>query len=215
MSELEEQLKATKEYQEQKALSVVEPKDESQIVQSAIMKAGTQATTLKDAIDIGVTGKALQKDGVIETLTDKKEKELNEDANARLISATTERIAKEKELIEIEKEKIKTETEKAKAYFEAHKEVLGYAFCYNPMTIPYMRVMSVIGTIAMYLLRYGLFLPFFIAGKLLEMVVEIVGNVGGAIKKEALKIVVGVVVVVFLIAVGIGCYFGIPFILSK
>lgn len=193
----------------------IEPKDENHMVQSALMKAGTQATTLKEAIDIGITGKALQDDGVVDDLKDKKKLELNEDANARLIAAMKERIEKEKELIEIEKQKIETETQKAKAYFEAHKKVLGYAFCYDPMTIPYMKVMSVVGTIMMYVLRYGLFGIFFVAGKLLEMFAEIVGAVGGEIKKEALKIIVGVAVVVFLIAVGIACYIGIPLLLNR
>ena len=201
--------------QKNDGLAIVEQKSETTIVQNALSKAGTQATTLKEAIDIGVTGKALQDDGVIDNLKDKKKLELNEDANARLIGAMTERIAKEKELIEIEKQKIETETQKAKAYFEAHKKVLGYAFCYDPMTIPYMKVMSVVGTIMMYIIRYGLFGIFFVAGKLLEMFAEIVGAVGGEIKKEALKIIVGVAVVVFLIAVGIACYIGIPLLLNR
>lgn len=188
------------------AVVVTEPKDETEMVQSALIKAGMQANKLKDVIDIGVTGKALQKDGVIETLTDKKEQELTEDATAKLEEAKAGRSAKEKDRID-------AEIETAKAYFNAHEEVLRYAFCNKPMTVPYMKVMAVVGTIVMYIFKYGLFLPFFVAGKLLEMIVEIVGSVGGAIKKEALKIVVGVIVVIFLIAIGIGCYLGIPLLL--
>ena len=202
------------ETEQKNDLAIIEQKTETTIVQNALSKAGTQATTLKEAIDIGVTGKALQKDGVVETLTDKKEKELNEDANARLIAAMTERIAKEKELLEIEKEKIKTETEKAKAYFEAHKKVLWYAWCKDPMTIPYMKTFSVLGTFIMWLIKI-ITAPIWISGQIIGAVVEVAGDIGEKITSNAVKIVVSVLVVLILIAVGIGCYILLPMALSR
>lgn len=194
--------------------STIEPKDESQMVQSALMKAGTQATTLKDAIDVGVTGTALRSDGVIETLTDKKKQELNEDANARLIGAMTERISKEKELVEIEKQKIETETEKAKAYFEAHKKVLWYAWCKEPMTIPYMKTFAVLGTFLMWVIKI-ITAPIWLSGQIIGAVVEVVGDIGEKITSNAIKIVVSVLVVLILIAVCVGSYIAFPVLLGK
>lgn len=189
---------------------VVEPKDENQMVQSALMKAGTQATTLKDAIDIGVTGKALQKDGVIETLTDKKEQELKEDAEAKRLKSEADRLHEEANRTDKEKEKIDRETEKAKAYYNAHKSVLKYSFVKEPMSIPYMRVGAIMGTIITFL-----FLPLIIAGALIELIVDIIGSVTGTIQKNSLKLIVGLLVALFIVAVGVGCYFGIPYLLNK
>ena len=194
------------ENEQKNDLAIVEPKTETAIVQDALSNAATQATTLKEVIDIGVTSKALQKDGVVETLTGKKEKELNEDADARVAKAETERIEKEKERTEAEKHKIIEETEKAKAYFNAHKEVLKYGFCKEAMTIPYMRVMAVIGTVLMYIIK-AIGLPIFIVGKIVEMIIDIVGDIGGKITSNAVKIIVSVFVALLLIAVVIGCCF--------
>lgn len=191
-------------------VSVTEPKDENQIVQSALMKAGTQATTLKDAIDIGVTGKALQKDGVIETLTDKKEQELKEDAEAKRLKSEADRLSEEANRTDKEKEKIDKESEKAKAYYNAHKSVLKYSFVKEPMSIPFMRIGAIMGTIVTFL-----FLPLIIAGALIELIVDIIGSVTGTITKNSIKLIVGLLVALFIVAVGVGCYFGIPLLLSR
>lgn len=188
----------------------IEPKDENQMVQSALLKAGTQATTLKDAIDIGVTGKALQKDGVIEILTDKKEQELKEDAEAKRLKSETDRLREEANRTDKEKDKIDKEIEKAKAYYNAHKSVLKYSFVKEPMSIPYMRVGAIMGTIITFL-----FLPLIMAGALIELIVDIIGSVTGTITKNSLKLIVGFLVVLFIVAVGVGCYFGIPLLLSR
>lgn len=188
----------------------VEPKDENQMVQSALMKAGTQASTLKEAIDIGVTGKALQKDGVIETLTDKKEQELKEDAEAKRLKSEADRLREEANRTDKEKDKIDRESEKAKAYYNAHKSVLKYSFVKEPMSIPFMRIGAIMGTIVTFL-----FLPLIIAGALIELIVDIIGSVTGTITKNSLKLIVGLLVALFIVAVGAGCYFGIPLLLSR
>ena len=70
-------------------------KNENEMMSEAVSQAGRQAMTLKDVVDVGVTGKALQKEGVLDELTAKKEQELKEDALAKVIASEAARIKKE------------------------------------------------------------------------------------------------------------------------
>ncbi len=186
----------------------VEPKTE-QMVQSAILKAGENAMSLKEVIDYGVTGKTLQKDGVMETLTAQKEQELKEDATAKVIKAEAERLREEASRTNSEKEKINKEKEKAEAYYNAHKSVLKYSFVKEPMSIPFMRVGAIMGTIITFL-----FLPLIIAGALVELIIDLIGSVTGTITRNSLKLIVGLLVALFIVAVGVGCYIGLPMLLK-
>lgn len=204
-------------------------KNEDEMMNSAVSEAGRQATTLKDVIDVGVTGKALQKDGVIEELTAKKEQELKEDALAKVIKSEAERIKREtdklteegkKQLAELEnqinkakaeKERLDKEADKCLAFFNNHKSILKYSGCKEPMSMKYMQCMGVIGFIIMCIVKI-LFSPLILAGLFIELLIDIIGGVTGSVKQNAMKIIVGILVFVFVGAVVVGAYYGITII---
>lgn len=200
--------------------------NEDEMMNQAVSQAGRQAMTLKDVVDVGVTGKALQKEGVLDELTAKKEQELKEDALAKVIASEAARIKKEtdklteegrKQLAELEnqinqakaeKEKLEKEADKCKAYFNTHKGVLKYAGCKEPMSLQYMQTMSVIGFVIMCIVKI-IFSPLILVGLFIELLMDIIGGVTGSIKQYAWKIVVSVLLALFIAGVVIGAYYGI------
>lgn len=200
--------------------------NEDQMMNKAVSEAGRQAMTLKDVVDVGVTGKALQKEGVLDELTAKKEQELKEDALAKVIASEAERIKREtdklteegkKQLAELEnqinqakaeKEKLEKEADKCNAYFNSHKSVLKYAGCKEAMSIKYMQTMAVIGFVIMCVVKI-LFAPLILAGLFLELLMDIIGGVTGSIKANAWKIVASILLFLFITGIVVGGYFGI------
>lgn len=200
--------------------------NENEMMNNAVVEAGKQAMSLKDVIDVGVTGKALQKEGVLQELTDKKEQELKEDALAKVIASEAARIQREtdklteegkKQLAELqnqinqakaEKEKLEKEADKCRAYFDSHKSVLKYAGCKEAMSLKYMQTMSVIGFIIMCIVKV-LFSPLILAGLFIELLMDIIGGVTGSIKQNAWKIVVTILLFLFIGGVVVGAYYGI------
>lgn len=201
-------------------------KDENEMMSEAVSQAGRQAMTLKDVVDVGVTGKALQKEGVLDELTAKKEQELKEDALAKVIASESERIKREtnklteegkKQLAELEnqinqakaeKEKLEKEADKCNAYFNSHKSVLKYAGCKEAMSLQYMQTMAVIGFVIMCIVKI-IFAPLILVGLFIELLMDIIGGVTGSIKANAWKIVVTILLFLFIVGVVIGAYYGI------
>lgn len=201
-------------------------KNENEMMSEAVSQAGRQAMTLKDVVDVGVTGKALQKEGVLDELTAKKEQELKEDALAKVIASESERIKREtnklteegkKQLAELEnqinqakaeKEKLEKEADKCNAYFNSHKSVLKYAGCKEAMSLQYMQTMAVIGFVIMCIVKI-LFSPLILVGLFIELLMDIIGGVTGSIKANAWKIVVTILLFLFIVGVVIGAYYGI------
>lgn len=210
--------------QPQQSLLANKNVDEEHMVSSAVVEAARQATSLKQVIDVGITGKALQEDGVVEQLTERKKQELQEDALAKVIASEAARIKQEtdrlteegrKQLAELqnqinqaqaEKEKLQKEADKCTAYFNSHKNLLKYAGCKQVMSLKYMQVYSKIGFVVQCLLTI-LFSPLIVAGQLLELLCDIVEGITGKIKAGAGKIVVTVLLFIFLGLVILGsCY---------
>lgn len=201
-------------------------KNENEMMSEAVSQAGRQAMTLKDVVDVGVTGKALQKEGVLDELTAKKEQELKEDALAKVIASESERIKREtnklteegkKQLAELEnqinqakaeKEKLEKEADKCNAYFNSHKSVLKYAGCKEAMSLQYMQTMAVIGFVIMCIVKI-IFAPLILVGLFIELLMDIIGGVTGSIKANAWKIVVTILLFLFIVGVVIGAYYGI------
>lgn len=199
---------------------------ETEMMDSAVMSAGRKAVTLKEVIDVGVTGKALQKEGVIDELTDRKEQELKEDALAKVIASEAVRIRQEtdkvleegkKQLATLEneinsvkaaKEKLEKEADKNQAYFNSHRAVLKYAGCKEAMSITYMQVMAVIGFVIMCIIKV-LLSPLIVVGMLIEVLMDIVGGVTGKMKENAGKIIASIFLVIFIIAVMAAAYYGV------
>ena len=199
--------------------------NEDKMMSDAVARAGQKAMSLKEVIDVGVTGKALQNDEVLQELTTKKEQELKEDALAKVIASEAQRIKMETDRlteqghqqlaalqneinqVRAEKEKLEKEADKCQAYFNSHKSVLKYAGCKEPMSLHYMQVMSVIGIIIMCAVK-TLFSPLILSGLFIEVLVDIIGGVTGAIKMVAWKIVVTILLFLFIATVVILCYFG-------
>lgn len=201
-------------------------KDEDEMMNKAVNQAGRQAMTLKEVVDVGVTGKALQKEGVLDELTAKKEQELKEDALAKVIASEAARIKKEtdklteegkKQLAELEnqinqakaeKERLEKEADKCNAYFNSHKSVLKYAGCKEAMSLQYMQTMAVIGFVIMCIVKI-IFAPLILVGLFIELLMDIIGGVTGSIKQNAWKIVASILLALFIAGVVIGAYYGI------
>lgn len=201
-------------------------KDEKELIGEAVKQAGQQAVTLKDVIDVGVTGEALKKEGVLDELTDKKEQELKEDALAKVIASEAERIKRETDRLteegkkqlqelrnqieqaEAEKQQLEKQASKEQAYFNSHKAVLKYAGCREAMSMRYMQTMSAIGFVVMCIVKL-LFAPLLLIGLFLETLMDIIGGVTGAIKANATKIIVSILLAIVIGGVCFGAYYGI------
>lgn len=199
---------------------------ETQLINQAVRAAGRQATTLKEVVDVGVTGIALQNKHVIVDLKEKKERELKEDALAKVIASETARIEQEtnrvleegrRQLADLNnqinevravKDKLEQEADQNKAYFECHKSILKYAGCVQVMSVTYMKKMSVIGFLIMCLVKI-VFSPLILTGLFIETLVDIIGGVTGTITHNAWKIIASLGLAILIVGIVIGAYFGI------
>lgn len=226
MQEEDKQAQATEPVKEVGLVASQSFSNENEMMSKAVTEAGKQAKSLKDVVDVGVTGKALMKDGVLDELTAQKEAELKEDALAKVIASEAERIKREtaklteegkKQLAQLqneihqaeaEKDKIEKQADKNLAYFNSHKSILKYAGCKEAMSLQYMQTMAVIGFVVMCIVKV-LFSPLILVGQFIELLMDIIGGVTEKIKANALKIVVSVLLFIFIAAIVVGCYYGI------
>lgn len=206
--------------------ALVPAPSEHELIDKAVQTAGRQANTLKDVVDIGVTGLTLKKEGVIEELTSKKEQELKEDALAKVIASEVDRIAKEtakvleegkKQLAELEnqitaaqaeKEKLDKEADKNEAYFKSHKSVLKYGGCTEAMSMRSMQFLTVMGFIIMGIVKV-LFAPLILVGLFIEILMDIVNGVADKVKHNTWKIIISMGLIILIIGAVTGIYFGI------
>ena len=200
--------------------------NENQLMNQAVRAAGRQATTLKEVVDVGVTGITLQREGVITDLTNKKEKELKEDALAKVIASEKLRIEQEtartleegrKQLASLQnqinevkavKEKLDQEANQNLAYFNGHKSILKYAGCVEVMSMKYMKTMAAIGFIIMCFVKI-IFSPLILTGLFIETLVDIIGGVTKSVVNNAARIILTLVLLIVILAVVVGSYFGV------
>ena len=172
---------------------------------------------VKTAIDLLTTKTALQQEGVVEKLVDEKEQELVKDAETKKINAETEKIKKEKEreIAEFDKiiyakqkeiEQLKVEADKAQAFFDSNKDILKYIGVREKKSLKTMQVLMFPATLVFIFVQILIF-PITLCGLVLEAIIGILGGICGAIKNQALKIVITILVLLVIAGVSFCTYY--------
>ena len=210
---------------EEKALELINSKTKSnQDVLDVLTNKANESNDIKNVIDLYATRSALQQEGVVDKLVEEKEEELRNDAEAKRVQAETDKISKEvekvkqekeKELAELDKEiskkqaeveKLKAESNKAQEFFESNKEILSCIGIKNAKTLKVMYTLMIPATFVFVLIRF-IALPLLICGKIVEIVIDIVGGICKVISNNALKIIVSVLVIALVVGGGFCAYY--------
>jgi hypothetical protein len=201
-----------------KALAVVSD------VKSILDDKVKRTDDVKTAIDLLATKTALEQGNTVEKLVAEKTEELRNNAEAKRVEAETQRVEEEtkkiiaerqKEIEEYDKlitakkkevEQLKAESDKAQAFFDANSEILKYIGVRNKKSLGIMKALMFIAVPVFCLVQILLF-PLTFSGVILEAFVGIIGGICGAIKNNALKIVVSVLVVLLIVGIVLLVYF--------
>jgi len=183
-----------------------------------------QTNDVKEVIDILATKTALANDETLENVVGEKSEELRNDAETKRVQAETYRIEKEALRVKAEKEKeianldklisikikevedLKADSDKEKAYFDSNKDILKYIGIREKKTLKVMKTFMV-PALTVFIIVQLLLFPFTFVGLVLESAITIVGNVCGTIKNNAVKIAIGILVLVVLFGVAFCVYF--------
>lgn len=183
-----------------------------------------QTSDVKNAIDILATKTALEQDGTVSKIVAEKTEELRNDAEAKRVKAETSKINEEVEKVKAQKQKeieeydkvitakkkeveqLNAESDKAQAFFDNNKEILKYIGVRTKKSLKVMQTLIVPATLIFIIVQILLF-PLTFIGVTLESIVNIVGGICGAIKNNALKIAVSIVIVLLIIGVVFSVYF--------
>lgn len=208
------------EEKKENALSVDKHEDVNKLLNEQVKNTNDY----KSAIDLLSTREALKKEGVVDKLVGEKEEELRNDAEAKRIQAEADKIEKEvakikqekeKVLAELDKEisakqkeveKLKADSDKAQTFFDNNEDILSCIGIRSKKTLKVMYTLMIPATIIFVLIRF-IALPFTIGGKLVEIIIDIVGGICNAIKNNALKIIISIVVILLLVGGGFCAYY--------
>ena len=217
MDELEKEI-------ENKANGLIQKSNENQDLNDIIDTKIKSTDNVKNAIDLYATATALKQEETLEKVVGEKQEELRNDAEAKRVQAEAERIAqetakvrqeKEKELAELDKtisakqkeiEQLKVESDKEEVFFKSNKDILKYIGVREKKSMGVMKSLMFPATIIFVIVQILLF-PLTFIGLLLETVVNILGGICGAIKNNALKIVLSVLVIALLLGGGFCAYY--------
>ena len=198
--------------------------DKSKSITENVIDAQRKSVmTVKDAIDLEATQSALQQEENVKMIVQTKGQELLNDAQAKRTEAETARIKKETEKIEQEQQKelanyqkeigglkkqaeqLKAENDKAQQFFDNHKSILKCIGVREKLGLKAMQWWLVPASVI-----YGIFqillLPVTICGFLIEQVINILSAICEKMENSAIRIIVSILVVVFVTAVVVGCY---------
>ena len=193
-------------------------------IDNLLDKKVEETTDVKVAIDILATKTALSQEETLNKVVEEKQEELRNDAEAKRIQAETDRISKEVERVRQEKEKqlseldktisakqkeveqLKAESNKAQAFFDSNKDILKYINIREKKSLKTMQALMFPATIIFIIVQVLLF-PLTFGGLLLETIVNIIGGICGAIKNNAIKIIVSVLIIALLLGGGFCVYY--------
>lgn len=196
----------------------------SSAINSLLDKKVEQTSDVKSAIDILATKTALEQEETLNKVVSEKQEELRNDAEAKRVQAETERITKEVERVKQEKEKqlaeldkvisakrkeveqLKAESDKSQAFFDNNKDIMRYIGIREKKSIRTMQVLMAPATVIFIIVQVLLF-PITLIGLLLETIVNILGGICGAIKNNALKIIITILVIILLLGGAFCVYF--------
>lgn len=201
-----------------KALELISQKTKSvEEVNTIITNKVSETDSVKSAIDLLTTKTALQQEGVVDKLVGEKKQELVTDAETKKLQSETQKVHQEKEkiLAEFDKdiqakqkevESLKAESDKAQAFFDSNKDILSYMGIRSKKTLKVMYSLM-FPAVIIFLIVQIIALPITIVGKLIEIIINIVAGVCGAISNNALKIILGIVIVLLLAGSGFCVYY--------
>jgi len=191
--------------------------DNSNSITENVIEAQRQgAMSVKEAIDLDATKVALTQEKNVRMIVDTKGQELFHDAQAKLAEAQTKQIQqeKEKELAYYDKgnealrkqtEQLKAESDKAEQFFQNHKSILKCVGVREKLGLKAMQWWMVPASVI-----YGIFqiilLPITICGFAIEQIINILGAICEKITHHGVKILITILVVLFIVAVVVGCY---------
>lgn len=198
--------------------------ENSEGVDTLLEKKAREASDVKTAIDLLATKTALKQEETLNKVVEEKQEELRNDAEAKRVQAETERISKEVEKVRQEKEKelveldrtislkraevdhLKAESDIAQAYFNSNKDILKCIGIREKKSLGVMKALMIPASF-IFIIAQILFSPISFCGILLEIFVDVIGSVCGAIKNNAIKIISAVLIALVIIAVGVGVYY--------
>lgn len=193
-------------------------------VENLLRSKTNETDNVKTALDLMFTHDALKDEELLEDIKKEKKEELKSDAKARRIQSETDEIEKEtlkirqekeKELAELDKEiskrkgevdKLKADSDKAQAFFNSNEDILSCIGIRSKKTLKVMYSLMIPAIIIFLLVRI-IALPLTIGGKLVEIVIDIVGGICKAISNNALKIIISILVVALLVGGGFCAYY--------
>lgn len=202
----------------EKAMELIDNKTKNiDEVSKIITDKVNETDNVKTAIDLLTTKTALQQEGVVEKLVDEKEQELVKDAETKKINAETEKLKKEKEkeIAEFDKiiyakqkeiDQLKVEADKAQAFFDSNKDILKYIGVREKKSLKTMQVLMFPATLVFIFVQILIF-PITLCGLVLEAIIGILGGICGAIKNQALKIVITILVLLIIAGVSFCAYY--------
>ena len=193
------------------------PINKSNSITDNVIDAQTKnPMTVKEAIDLEATKTALKQKENVQMIVDTKGQELFQDAQTKLTEAETKRIESEKqkelayhqkeiETLEKQAKQLEAENDKAKQFFDNHKAILKCIGIREKLGLKAMQWWLVPASVI-----YGIFqillLPVTICGFLIEQVINILSAICEKMKNSAIKIIISILVIVFVTAVVVGCY---------
>ena len=208
---------------EEKARQLVarnNPSNVNEVIEAEIKNADS----VKQTIVLLATKTALEQKETLLKVVEEKQEELRNDAEAKRIQAEAERIEKEVTKIRQEKEKqiaeydkeiasrrkeieqLKAEGDRAEAFFASNKEVLKHIGVREKKSLRTMQVLMFPATIIFVIVQILLF-PITFCGLVLEAVIHIIGSICGAIKNNALKIIVTILILIIVAGVAFCIYY--------
>lgn len=208
---------------QEEANSLIESKDTKKI-HDLIDEKVNETSDVKSAIDLFATKTALQQEETISKVVEEKQEELRNDAEAKRVQAETERVSKqaekakqekERELAELDRiiatkkaevDRLKAESDIEQAFFNSNKDILKYIGVREKKSLKTMKSLMFPASIIFVIVQILLF-PLTFCGLLLETIVGIVGGVCGAIKSNALRIVLTILVIAVISCVGFCAYY--------
>ena len=193
------------------------------ITESAIEAQRKTAMSVKEAIDLEATKTALEQEENVKMIVQTKGQELLNDAQAKRVEAETARIKKEEEKIQQERQKelanyekeisglkkqaeqLKAENDKAQQFFDNHKSILKCIGIREKLGLKAMQWWLAPASV-IYAIFQILLLPVTICGFLVEQVMNILGAICEKMKNNAVKMIISILTIVFIVAVVVGCY---------
>ena len=223
-----------KEQKEQNATNAVSTNfvNTADIVSQTIKDNAQKTSDVKEVINLAATQKAIEQEGTVEKLVDEKTEELLNDAAAKKIASETKKINEEvdkvraeaeKEIAELNKsiankkaeyEELVAQDRKADAYFTAHKSILRCVGVREKLSVKAMKGWLYPASV-IYALFQIVLLPLTIIGFAIEQIINIVGVIGEKVTKQGWKIAVSILMVIIIIGLVFGAYFGFGQLMSK